>query len=50
MYAGFTVQRDIVYGHAAGRDLALDLYLPNHPLRPVPILAYIHGGGWNGLD
>ena len=48
MYAGFTVQRDIVYGHAAGRDLALDLYLPNHPLRPVPIIVYIHGGGWNG--
>lgn len=26
------------------------LYLPNHPLRPVPILVYIHGGGWNALD
>jgi acetyl esterase/lipase len=50
MYAGFTVKRDIVYGHAGDRDLALDLYLPNHPLRPVPILVYVHGGGWSALD
>jgi hypothetical protein len=44
MYSGFTVERDIVYGHADGRDLALDLYRPNHPLRAVPIIVYIHGG------
>jgi acetyl esterase/lipase len=50
MHAGFTVHRDIVYGSAQDRDLALDLYLPNHPLRPVPIILYIHGGGWSGLD
>ena len=50
MYAGYTVERDLIYGHVDGRDLALDLYLPQRPLRPVPILVYIHGGGWIELD
>ena len=50
MYAGFTVERDLVYGRAGERELALDLYLPRNPLRPVPILVYIHGGGWIELD
>jgi len=53
MYSGFTVERDIVYGTAGGeggKDLTLDLYLPRNPVRAVPILMYIHGGGWSGLD
>jgi acetyl esterase/lipase len=55
MYSGFTVERDIVYGTVQGeggqkKALTLDLYLPNNPVRAVPILMYIHGGGWSGLD
>lgn len=56
MYSGFTVKRDIVYGTVSaepgrqGKDLTLDLYLPNNPVRAVPIIMYIHGGGWSALD
>ena len=49
------VERDIVYATVNGRDLPLDLYLPekgtestesnvNDKLRPV--IVWIHGGGW----
>jgi len=44
-----TCQPGIVYGRAGGRDLALDLYLPDLPAdhaRPIPVVVYIHGGGW----
>jgi acetyl esterase/lipase len=50
MAGGFTVQRDLVYGIGGGHDLLLDLYLPNNPVRAVPIILYIHGGGWMDLD
>jgi acetyl esterase/lipase len=50
MYAGFTVKRDIVYGAAGDKSLTLDLYIPNDAVRVVPIIVYIHGGGWSGLD
>lgn len=50
MYSGFTVKRDIVYSVVGGKDMTLDLYLPNNPVRAVPIIMYIHGGGWSGLD
>jgi acetyl esterase/lipase len=56
VYSGFAVKRDIVYATVGGgpdgqgKDLALDLYLPNSPLRAVPIIMYIHGGGWSALD
>ena len=50
MYAGFTVERDIVYGTVGDKILTLDLYIPNSAVRVVPIIVYIHGGGWSGLD
>jgi acetyl esterase/lipase len=44
------VERDIVYATLEDQALSLDLYLPNNPLRAVPIIVYIHGGGWSALD
>lgn len=29
-----------------GPDLALDLYLPETSAGPLPLLIYVHGGGW----
>jgi acetyl esterase/lipase len=50
MNTGFTTISDIVYGRVGEYDLLLDLYLPSAPIRSVPIIIYIHGGGWAGLD
>jgi acetyl esterase/lipase len=50
MYAGFTVKKDIVYATVGNKSLTLDLYMPNNAVRAVPIIVYIHGGGWSGLD
>lgn len=44
-----TCQPGIVYGRIRGRDLTLDLYLPDLPAdqpKPIPVVVYIHGGGW----
>ena len=50
MHSGYVAHRDLVYGHVDGLDLTLDLYLPRDPIRSVPIILYIHGGGWRALD
>jgi acetyl esterase/lipase len=45
------VQRDIVYGDAGGRPLKLDLVLPKEKSgTPLPLIVFIHGGGWRGGD
>ena len=37
----------MVYQRASGQDLKLDLYLPFERMkRPLPLVVYIHGGGW----
>jgi acetyl esterase/lipase len=38
--------RNLVYAHAGERDLLLDLYLPRQAAAPVPLIVWIHGGGW----
>jgi len=41
------VQYNVVYGHAGGEDLTMNLYFPKKPgSGPLPIVMYIHGGGW----
>jgi len=40
------IRHQLVYQSASGQDLALDLYLPNDRSQPVPLVIYIHGGGW----
>ncbi len=42
------IRRDIAYvpeGHPRQR---LDLYLPTNAPRPLPLIVWIHGGGWLG--
>jgi acetyl esterase/lipase len=38
--------KDIEYGHVGDRTLLLDLYMPAAPANPLPVLIFIHGGGW----
>lgn len=37
---------DVVYGHAGGEDLQLDLYAPKDAQGPFPAVVMFHGGGW----
>ena len=38
------------YGHAAGKSLLLDLYLPKDGEGPLPLIVWVHGGAWSGGD
>jgi acetyl esterase/lipase len=39
----------LTYATRDGVDLLLDLYLPAVPVRrPVPVIVFLHGGGWSG--
>jgi acetyl esterase/lipase len=42
---GATVHRDLAYGPHGERN-KLDLYLPKDAKGPVPLIIWIHGGGW----
>lgn len=48
--AGATMELDLHYGDAPGRGQLLDLYLPEKITAPLPLLIWIHGGGWSGGD
>lgn len=49
--AGIVVERDVEYGRVGDRPLLLDVYRPEKPAaEPVPLLMFIHGGGWSGGD
>jgi acetyl esterase/lipase len=49
--AGARAIRDIRYGDAEGKGNLLDLYLPASPSgSPLPLVVYIHGGGWRAGD
>lgn len=45
-WKGYEVRRDVPYVRAGGWEGRLDLYLPREAKRPVPVLLYLHGGGW----
>ncbi len=38
--------RDLVYAMPEGSPQRLDLYLPQEIERPLPVIIWIHGGGW----
>ncbi|HEU4893377.1 MAG TPA: alpha/beta hydrolase [Vicinamibacterales bacterium] len=41
--------RTLTYATRDGVDLLLDLYLPPAPnRRPIPVIVFLHGGGWSG--
>ena len=44
--ADATIHRDLVYKTVNGAVLTLDLYCPEKFSGAVPVIIYIHGGGW----
>lgn len=45
------LEPDIEYGRAGERSLKLDLLRPKaESAEPMPVIAFIHGGGWQGGD
>ncbi len=43
---GTRVEKDLVYARVGRRELHLDLYLPEKAKRPLPVVCWVHGGGW----
>lgn len=41
---------DLAYSHAGGRPRLLDLYLPRGAARPLPVIVWLHAGGWRSGD
>jgi acetyl esterase/lipase len=49
--AGFIALRDFDYAGLNHPRQKLDLYLPEKPAdKPLPLIVYIHGGGWEAGD
>ena len=44
----YQVIPNVTYHVASNQENKLDLYLPTNPSGPVPVIMYIHGGGWIG--
>jgi len=44
---GVTEQKDIAYVPGGGVTQTLDLYLPDSGGKPVPLVIFVHGGGWH---
>jgi acetyl esterase/lipase len=42
-----TIQRDLIYERINGSVLALDLYCPEKVSGPLPVIVWLHGGGWS---
>ncbi len=38
--------REIEFAKPDGHSLLLDLYLPENRSEPVPVVVFVHGGGW----
>ena len=47
---GVRVVRDLEYVQGGHERNHLDLYLPEKAERPVPVILWIHGGGWTRGD
>ena len=46
---GIVKHADVVYAEIGGRELLLDVYAREpRPARPVPVVVWVHGGGWRG--
>ncbi len=42
------VKKNIIYASVDSADLKLDLYIPKKAESPLPLVVWIHGGGWRG--
>ena len=38
----------LTYASPGGHDLVLDLYEPSGARGPLPVIVFLHGGGWSG--
>jgi acetyl esterase/lipase len=45
-----TVIRDEIYSSPDGVPLKADLYIPAAGARPLPVVIWVHGGGWRFYD
>ncbi len=41
-----SVERDLEFSRPGDKPLLLDLYRPSEPAGPLPVVMWIHGGGW----
>jgi acetyl esterase/lipase len=44
---GLKVDRDLEYARVGGLSLKLDVYVPENAATPLPLLVWLHGGGWS---
>jgi acetyl esterase/lipase len=49
-FNGVDVWKNIRYAKLGNHSLKLDIYVPQNASRPVPLVLYVHGGGWSALD
>ena len=47
---GVKMVPNLEYANVNGKSLLLDLYLPERIETPVPVVMYVHGGGWSSGD
>jgi len=40
------IHRDVEYANVNGKSLLIDLYIPKNASKPMPVVMWIHGGGW----
>ncbi len=40
------IHRDVTYAKVGDRSLKLDLYIPKGVPKPMPVVIWVHGGGW----
>lgn len=48
--SGVTLIRDLEYAKVGAKRLLLDLYVPEKVERKLPLVVWVHGGGWVGGD
>ncbi|MEI7903753.1 MAG: alpha/beta hydrolase [bacterium] len=46
--AGVKAFKDLEYGNVGDQKLLLDLYVPEKQEGKVPVIVWVHGGGWLG--
>ncbi|WP_394822755.1 alpha/beta hydrolase [Pendulispora albinea] len=47
---GVHLLRDVVYGPTRKREHQLDVYVPTRAPKPLPVVLYVHGGGFSMLS
>ena len=47
---GVQILRDLEYVQGGHERNRLDLYLPEKATRPLPVILWVHGGGWSKGD